>query len=378
MRVLLLDEGFASGALTAIGLHAAGCDVDVVAAIGGRASCAATDGKWSFAPRVNSGSFEDVVERLRRDARYDVVYPTTEPLQQFLWTRASGWPALVLPTEDAQRPAPFADKPSMSALAEASGVDVPDQIDGVSAANIDETIRELGLPIVIKGAVGRGGQTTFIASSAAEARDALRRIEKRGTQAFAQQYIDGRTFLVGGVFHRGTPLRLYAGEKRIQFPRRIGPAAVLLSCHEDGLLQSATRVFGAARLTGIGSADFIRGPDGRFYFLELNPRPWGSIGAARDAGVDLFEPLVKLWRGESPGPRLGFAAGVRSPVVPIALASLEAWAAGDAWRALGTASLAVASGRISPGLAVHLAERAIRVAWNWNRSPDRDPSLRSR
>src|SRR4051794_20222754 len=121
MRVLLLDEGFASGALTALGLHAAGCDVDVVAAVGGRASCAATGGKWSLAPRIDSGSFEDVAERLRRDARSDVVYPTTEPLQQWLWTRASAWPAPVLPTDDAERPAHFADKRSMSALAGTSG-----------------------------------------------------------------------------------------------------------------------------------------------------------------------------------------------------------------------------------------------------------------
>ena len=366
VRVLLLDEGFASGAVSALGLHAAGCGVDVLAATGGRAACAATGGEWRLAPRVSDPSFEDVVEHARRSAGYDAIYPTTEPLQRLLWPRARRWPELMLPADDHERPSHFADKREMSALAGRAGVSIPDQIDRVSASNIDEAIRKLGLPIVIKGAVGRGGQTTFIASSAAEARDALRRIGRRGTEAFAQRYINGPTFLVGGVFHRGTPLRIYAGEKRIQIPRRTGPAAVLLSCRDDVLFQSATRVFAAAWLTGLASADFIRDTDGHFHFLELNPRPWGSIGAAAEAGVDLFAPLVELWRGGMPEPRLDFRAGVRSPIVPLAPASLEAWVAGDAWRALATASRAVASGRISPRFAVHLARRAIRVARNWN------------
>jgi biotin carboxylase len=271
----------------------------------------------------------------------------------------------VLPTDHAERPSHLADKRAMSCLARRADVLVPEQVDALSTSTIDETIRALALPIVIKGAVGRGGQTTFIASSAAEARDALRRIEQRGTEAFAQRYIDGPTFLVGGVFHHGAPLRLYGGEKRVQFPSRTGPAAVLVSSRDDDLIRSATRVFQAVGLTGLASADFIRDRDGRFHFLELNPRPWGSIAVARDAGVDLFGALAALWQGAIPTPDVEFREFVRSPIVPLALASPAAWLSGDAWRALGAASQAITSGAVPPRLAVHLARRALRVARNW-------------
>jgi hypothetical protein len=369
VRLLLLDEGFVSGAATALGLHAAGCAVDVLAAVGGTARCGATGGVWRFAPRTDrSGDHPTLAQIIANEmatGKYDVVYPTTEPLQRLLWSHRRDWPCLVLPTDDDERPIHLADKRAMSRLARRAAVRVPDEIDRLSTSNIDETIRALGLPIVIKGVVGRGGQTTFIASSAAEVRDALRRIARRGTEAFAQRYIDGPTFLVGGVFHRGTPLRLYAGEKRVQFPDRTGPAAVLVSSRDDALLRSATRIFQAVGLTGLASADFIRDANGRFHFLELNPRPWGSIAAARDAGVDLFGPLAALWQGANPTPDLEFSSSVRSPVVPLALAAPTAWLSADAWRALGAAGRAIASGAVPPRLAMHLGRRALRVARNW-------------
>ena len=348
--------------MTALGLHAVGCDVDVIAAIGGHARCHATGGLWRFAAKVGTAELARETERTMQRERYDIVCPTTEPLQHRLWSRRSEWPGLVLPTVDAVPPVHFADKRQMSYLARDAGVAIPDQVDRARESDIDEAIRRLGLPIVIKGAVGRGGRTTFIAASSAQARDAIRRVERRGTERFAQRYVPGPTFLVGGVFHEGLPLRLYAGEKRLQLPPRTGPAAVLISRDDPALVQSATRVFRAARLSGLASADFVRDPAGQFHFLELNPRPWGSIAAARDAGVDLFTPLIQLWQGIVPPADLRFRTGVRTAVFPLAALSRAAWASGDAWRSIaGVSSAALAH----PALTWHLARRAVRVARNW-------------
>jgi hypothetical protein len=362
MRVLLLDEGFVSGATAALGLHTAGCDVDVIAAVGGRASCRATGGVWRFAPKVGAPDLARHIELASRRERYDVIYPATEPLQRWLWPRRPAWPALRLPADDPTPPRYLTDKRQMSRLAGAAGIAIPEQTDRASESNIDEAIRHFGLPIVIKGAVGRGGRTTFIAASAAQARDAIRRIERRATDPFAQRYIPGTTFLVGGVFHQGLPVRLYAGEKRVQFPNRTGPAAVLVSTNDRDLIHSATRVFRAARITGLASADFIRDADGRFRFLELNPRPWGSMAAARQAGVDVFTPLVQLWQGAMPIGDLELRAAVRSAIFPLAALSPAAWASGDGPRSFAGA---IADAIRRPDFAMHLVHRAARVARNW-------------
>jgi hypothetical protein len=109
----------------------------------------------------------------------------------------------------------------------------------------------------------------------------------------------------------------------------------------------------------------IRASDGRTLLLEINPRPWGSIGAARDAGVDLYGPFAELLRGERPAPKLEYRIGVESNVFPLTLLSASAWRSGNAL------SSTVREIRDREGVwhprrqALHLAHRLTRVARNW-------------
>src|SRR5206468_2792293 len=102
-----------------------------------------------------------------------------------------------------------------------------------------------------------------------------------------QEYIAGATWLFGGVFHDGRALRIYAGEKLELYPPRVGPAIRMRSDDHAALVATGQRVLGELRWTGLASADFIRRGDGSYVLLEVNPRPWGSLAAARAAGVDL-------------------------------------------------------------------------------------------
>jgi hypothetical protein len=335
VRVLLLDEGFVSGALTALGLQRAGCSVDVIAATGGAGVCHTDAGTWRLAPRVGDPELLDLISR---QGEYDVVYAVTEPLQHLL----SG---------------SLGDKRRTSAQMRAAGVVVPDEHSAENETDLRDATRELGTPLVVKGSVGRGGKTTFIVRSSRDARRAASRIRALGVDPFAQAYIDGVTHLAGGLFENGRALRLYCGAKRVQVPARTGPAAELVSTDDPAFTNVALRAFEASRVTGLASADFIRDERGVYHFIELNPRPWGSIAAARDAGVDLFSPLAALWSGQPIAPDLSFRPGVRSTVFPLSLLSARCWASGNALRS-------VAAPR-NLRLAAHLAHRLARVAYNW-------------
>ncbi|HUS28408.1 MAG TPA: ATP-grasp domain-containing protein [Kofleriaceae bacterium] len=340
MRVLVIDEGFMSGAYAALGLHAHGCAVDVLAAVGGRARCLATGGEWQFVPRVGTSALAAVLDASTRNGGYDVVYPATEPLQQLLHAT----------------PPAFRDKRVMSALMKSAGIAVPAEHPAETDDDVRAAGHALGLPLVIKGSVGRGGNATFIVRSIAAAQRVARRMRARGGEVFAQEHIAGVTYLAGGVFDDGRAIRLYCGAKRVQFPARTGPAAELESSSDPALVETALRVFAAARVTGLASADFLRAADGRYYFVELNPRPWGSITAARDAGVDLFGPLVALWRGQTLPPELQFRPTVVSPVFPFALLAVPCWRSGAALRALGSRPVR------EPKLMAHIAHRLMRAS----------------
>jgi biotin carboxylase len=248
-----------------------------------------------------------------------------------------------------------------------SGVPIPDQRPASSDARVLEAIGQLGLPVVIKGASGRGGQATRICDTPAEACVAARELRVSGSTPFAQRFIRGTTCLAGGLFDRGRALRFFAGRKTVQYPARTGPAAEIISDADAALREVATRVFAAANVTGLASIDLVRDDRGSYHFLELNPRPWGSIDAAQAAGVDLFEALAALWRSESVEANTSFAVGRRVPIFPLYLLSAPCWREGHLAAAI-RGDLAAAAGFAvhQPRQALHQLHRLLRVGLNWS------------
>jgi predicted ATP-grasp superfamily ATP-dependent carboligase len=149
-------------------------------------------------------------------------------------------------------------------------------------------------------------------------------------------------------------------------PPRTGPSVRLRTVDDAELVAAALAVFRALRWSGLASADFIRDVEGRFYFLEVNPRPWGSIAAAEAAGVDLFTPLAQLLTGGTPAPQLACRAGTSSTLFP---QHMQALAAGGTLGSLGRALADVSAWRAAPwhrpGLVLHLLRWPW---WQWRRA----------
>jgi hypothetical protein len=359
-------KGSLSGTVTARGLRRAGCAVDVVAATGGRGQCTIGDDVWRLAPHVEDPRLMTVVDAMIRERAYDVIYPITEPLQWLLWSVGPSWASRVFPFVEDHLRAARRDKPCMSGVVSRAGVSIPRQLCAISEDDLRRAVDVLGLPIVLKGRNGRGGNATRICDSMAGAVAAAVELRKRGGRPFAQTYIDGTTCLAGGLFDHGRPLRLYAGAKTAQFPPRVGPAAEIVSVDHPALMETAVQVFGAIGVTGLASIDLIRDAGGTYHFLELNPRPWGSISAARDADVDLFGALVELWSHGTVRPRLEFTPGVRTAVFPLYLLATDYWRSGRASRALiSDLRRALAMARDESALAGHILHRLLRVGLNW-------------
>jgi hypothetical protein len=189
---------------------------------------------------------------------------------------------------------------------------------------------------------------------------------KAETNCFLQEYINGHTYLAGGVFEEGRPIRFYAAKKAAQHPPGIGPSIRLQSAYDDLLIETALRVFLELRWSGLASLDFVRRQDGVYLFLEVNPRPWGSIAAAESADVDLFSPFAQLLRGEAPEVDLTFRSGVEFTVFPLYLISGKQWKNARVPRSI-LGDLSGPQGRPwrNPRLALHLLRRLYWVKRNW-------------
>ena len=243
------------------------------------------------------------------------------------------------------------------------GIEVPAQ------CALDEMVdaSPIPLPLVIKGSAGASGMSVRIVGTNAELARAIDDARRAGGDWVAQEFIPSPTYLVGGIFHRGEPLRLYAGEKLEQHPPRTGPAIRLRSTGDERepLLAVGVRAIRELGWTGFASVDLMRRADGRYVLLEINPRPWGSIAGALDAGVDLFAPFAELLAGRVPVPDLAFAPNRECRIFPQYLRDARYRSLGGIARALR--DLFGAQGREwrHPRFALHSLQRLYAVREQW-------------
>ena len=142
-----------------------------------------------------------------------------------------------------------------------------------------------------------------------------------GSDAIAEQFIDGREIYVGVigndrltalpprelVFENapdGAPLIATARVKHdLDYQERLGieqrAAQDLPDAVASGLAHLSKRIYRTLGLTGYARLDFRLRPDGNLFFLEANPNPEIAVGeefasAAEAAGIDYPELLQRI------------------------------------------------------------------------------------
>jgi len=309
MRVLLVEEGWHSTMPLARALEDAGHEVTVLTANGTAAAHRHNTVRWCSGPTLESPSFTAHVAAMM--PAFDRVVPLTEAAMQRLWQLDRMFPR----TEPWQR-ALVADKHALVEHMQARGIAIPRHRRVDATFEIDAAVRDLGWPVVVKSSLGCGGRLVRIVETRDALADMLARAARLGGDWIVQEHVASPTYLVGGVFAAGEPLRLYACEKLAQNPARIGAAVHVRSMRDPALLDLGARVVRELAWTGFASVDAVRRADGTFLLLEVNPRPSGSLAGAHAADVDLFAPFARLLAGEMPAADLAFADGVDSWIFP--------------------------------------------------------------
>jgi len=310
-RVLFLDEDHPHTLHMAGALVRHGYQVDILSAVAHpRPPYRRGALRVMTAPPANEPHYADAVDAVAEPGAYRHIIPMSDAtLRACLEDRP--WTTRVFPPVARDHLELLLDKRRTCEFAARHGVPTPAIRDVEGADSLSRAARDFGFPLVVKGVSGEGsGVNVLIVRSLAEAEEAVSAIRHRTQQApYLQQYVQGTPYLAGGLFANGVPLRLFAAEITQQSPDKTGPAVRLRSSDDAELMESFCAVIKAVQWTGFAQADYVRDEDGRFAFLEVNPRPWGSIAAAARVGVDFFTPLVQLFHGETPQACLGFPSG---------------------------------------------------------------------
>ena len=188
---------------------------------------------------------------------------------------------------------------------EPAPIDRPDEVEGIIAEAL-----AIGFPLLVKAAAGGGGRGMRRVTSAADLPAAL----VSGSREAASAFGDGSVYLEREIqparhievqlLGDATGRVIALGERDCSLQRRHqklveeAPAPGLTSAERHHLHDLAVRVASAAGLRNAATAEFLRAPDGSFFFLEVNTRLQVEHGVTElVAGLDIVREQFLLAAG---------------------------------------------------------------------------------
>jgi len=196
----------------------------------------------------------------------------------------------------------------------AQAADVPIVPGAMSDVQNDEEAHEiaerLGYPILLKAAAGGGGKGIRFVSEARDLLSSLRTARSEATSAFG----DGRVYLEKAI----SPARhievqfiadthghvVHLGERECSIQRRHqklieeAPSPVVDEQLRARMTSATINLVRSIQYVNAGTAEFLLGPDGNFYFLEVNARIQVEHPVTEwCTGVDLVQEQFRVAAG---------------------------------------------------------------------------------
>lgn len=320
LRILVSDgEARAALAVTRC-LGAVGFEVHVVSRDGASAAGASRHAASDHAvgdPDDASGRWSEAV-RARADAvGADFILPITEAsLGNVYKDGLASDPRTVCPSASVY--AECVDKHALMQRAEKLGIDVPRSVLVEDPARLAAPPSELGWPLVLKPRRSR-----FLVAGrwqAAEVRIAhddaewqhWRRDPGLAGGCLVQEFVPGHGEAVFLLCSHGETRARFAHRRLREKPPGGGQSVLRESIAPDPeLLRWSEALLADLGFHGVAMVEFRRAPDGRAVLMEINPRLWGSLQLAIDAGVDFPVLMLQLHLGH-PVPVVEARLGVRT------------------------------------------------------------------
>lgn len=271
------------------------------------------------ASTANASAFLESVLAFVRLNSIDLVIPVTD------WTlaplsgnrdRFTGMCRLVLPPHAALIAA--SDKYQTVRLAESLGIDVPKTFLVDSEKDLQK-LQQPSFPVVVKDRFSvRWNQDRAVSGSVKYAYtiEELRRIVSERVQAtgdvLVQEFAAGVGVGVSFFSAEGKAFLPFEWQRvREVDPRGSGSCARKSLPLDPKLFSSSVNLVRELGFEGVAMVEYKRTPDGRAILMEINGRPWGSIGLPIACGIDYPRYLIDWYlRGTLPPEHIPYKQNV--------------------------------------------------------------------
>lgn len=193
-----------------------------------------------------------------------------------------------------------------------AGVPIIPGSDGI-VGDIEEAVmlgRDIGYPIIVKATAGGGGKGIRIAEDEESLVKQITAAQQEAQKAFGNAGVYLEKFLTGmkhveiqiiadnhgNVVHLGE--RDCSVQRRRQKLVEEAPCSILTPETREAMGQAAVRAAQAVNYSGAGTLEFLLGPEGQFYFMEMNTRIQVEHPVTEMVtGVDLIKEMISVAEG---------------------------------------------------------------------------------
>ncbi len=255
----------------------------------------------------------DAILAIARRAGVDAIHPGYGFLAESSgFARACADAGIAFVGPEAEHLDLFGDKAAARGAAARAGLPLlPGTEEPLSdAADIAREAERIGYPVMVKAVFGGGGRGIRLVRDPQELRAALDSARSEASAAFgaAAVYLEAAAERArhievqvlgdacGGLVHLYE--RDCSVQRRHQKVAEVAPAVALGEEDRRRICDAAVRLMAGVGYCGAGTVEFLVVPDGRFFFLEVNPRIQVEHTVTElITGVDLVQAQIRVAEG---------------------------------------------------------------------------------
>ena len=136
-----------------------------------------------------------------------------------------------------------------------------------------------------------------------------------------EKYVDGKGVGVSVIMNNNKPYTAFCHKRLSEYPASGGPSSSLVTFYDNELIEKTIRLLQKAKFSGIAMVEY-KEKEGEYYFLEVNPRIWGSFGATHKAKSDFIEAYINASRNNEYHFSPKYKIGKKVKFVPNVFASV--------------------------------------------------------
>jgi predicted ATP-grasp superfamily ATP-dependent carboligase len=257
-------------------------------------------------PATSPRSFVREIGALAERLDIDIIVPVTDLTTMLLVNQPNLSKIARLAAPSAASYEAVTDKGRLIELAGRLGIPAPATRVTRSIAEIMDSTRDLGFPIVLKPARSRYFKEDRVVSTSVEiAKDQRELFAALGRLTWladipclVQQFIPGHGAGIFALYASAKATAWFAHQRIREKPPTGGVSVLCESFPIDCVMQSfAEKLLSATAWTGVVMVEFRVAVDGSPYLMEVNGRFWGSLQLAIDCGIDFPWLLYQYMQG---------------------------------------------------------------------------------